>query len=432
MKRGITINLLALFILLVLFALPWIALLATQQVADARGCQLTPVPGQSETCQSLSSLTLLIGYGMIAYYPVVAAIAGLYLLGLGVFCLVSLARSRQSGQPFSPAALGMIYSTLAVLAVAGLLAAIAVAINWYRVYYVNACRGLPGRPEANGRQNGPLALGVRLPYPQGRPEQFVIWSLDPQGGAPATLAKLPASKDPAWSADGREIAFVAGTPEAGWDIYHLPASGGEAQSLLHSDLEMRQPAWFPDSARLLFDRPLESSPDPQIDLFTLTVGVSKPTVLVSGSKYDGDGRVSPDGQQVVFTSLRNGRSDVYRVNADGSGLRRLTLNPAWDGNPAWSPDGKWIVFASSRDSASGRTNYALYSMSPDGRNQCRLTEMPGSQVRPVWSADGQWIAFISVLDDKLYRIRPDGTDLTPIPVDAEVEALLSLDWAVTP
>ena len=74
MKRGITINLGILFILLILFALPWIALFAIQQAAGTSGCQLTPALGQSETCQSLYSLTLLIGYGMIAYYPIIAAI----------------------------------------------------------------------------------------------------------------------------------------------------------------------------------------------------------------------------------------------------------------------------------------------------------------------------------------------------------------------
>lgn len=431
MKRGIIVNLALLTILLFLAALPWLAMLGIELAADAQGCQLTPVVGKSATCESLYGLTLVIGYGMIAYYPFVAGLAGLYLLGVAVFLVVSLARSRRDGRPFSPAGWGILYSTLGVLVVAGLAGATYAAVNWYFVAYISACQGLPERPAAGGLPNGPLALGVRLPYPQGRPEQFVVWSLNPNGGQPETMARLPGSKDPAWAPDGQSIAFAAQTPDGGHGLYRT-ALNSEPQLLLQSELEMRLPRWFPDGARLIFDRPLEPGPDPQIDLFSLALGQAAPTVLVSDAKYDGDGRVSPDGQQVVFTSLRNGRSDVYRVNADGTDLRRLTYNPDWDGNAAWSPDGKWIVFASSRDSIRSRTNYAIYIMAPDGKNQCRLTEMPGSQVHPVWSPDGQWIAFISLLDSQLYRIRPDGTDLTPIPIEAEVEALQSLNWGRAP
>jgi TolB protein len=74
---------------------------------------------------------------------------------------------------------------------------------------------------------------------------------------------------------------------------------------------------------------------------------------------DGDPAWSPDGRRLAFVRVRGGRSDIYVVNRDGSGLRRLahaiTFRPmpgsssGFAANPAWSPDGQKIAFMSNRD-----------------------------------------------------------------------------------
>ena len=58
---------------------------------------------------------------------------------------------------------------------------------------------------------------------------------------------------------------------------------------------------------------------------------------------------SPDGRRIAFHSLRDFTGEIYIMNADGSGLTRLTTNPGFDSGPAWSPDGSRIAFAASRD-----------------------------------------------------------------------------------
>jgi len=105
---------------------------------------------------------------------------------------------------------------------------------------------------------------------------------------------------------------------------------------------------------------------------------------------------SPDGRTIGFTSDRDGNFEIYAMNADGSGQRRLTRNPADDGLPAWSPDGRTIAFPSDRDG-----NFEIYAMNADGSGQRNLTRNPaGDFLFAAWSPDGRRIAFTSDRDGR--------------------------------
>ena len=65
---------------------------------------------------------------------------------------------------------------------------------------------------------------------------------------------------------------------------------------------------------------------------------------------------SPDGRKIAFVSDRDGNSEIYVMNADGSGQRRLTRNPAYDADPAWSPDGRTIAFVTTATATTGSTS----------------------------------------------------------------------------
>ena len=92
------------------------------------------------------------------------------------------------------------------------------------------------------------------------------------------------------------------------------------------------------------------------------------------------------------------------MNADGSGQRNLTHNPASDSAFAWSPDGRRIFFVSKRDGS-----WEVYTMNPDGSGQRQLTRN-ASATGPAWSPDGRKIAFVSRRDgnSEVYVMNADG------------------------
>jgi len=116
-----------------------------------------------------------------------------------------------------------------------------------------------------------------------------------------------------------------------------------------------------------------------------------------------------DGQfKIAFQSKRDGNMNIYVMNADGSGLKRLTNNPAGDFKPVWSPDGRMIAFESDRDG-----NRNIYIMNADGSGLKNLTNSPDDDYSPIWSPNGEMIAFNSIKNGNqdVYIMNADGSGL---------------------
>jgi Tol biopolymer transport system component len=134
-------------------------------------------------------------------------------------------------------------------------------------------------------------------------------------------------------------------------------------------------------------------------------------------------REPPAARWLVFVSSRDGALDLYRMNSDGSGVRRLTKGRAFQYDPSWSPDGRWIAFTSELNNSAD-----IFLMRPDGSKTQAVAAHAVDDTNPRWSPDGEWIAFNSGFD--IYMVRRDGTQmrqLTHSPEEFDLEPMWSPD-----
>jgi len=137
--------------------------------------------------------------------------------------------------------------------------------------------------------------------------------------------------------------------------------------------------------------------------------------LTNNSAFDGSPAWSPDSNKIAFVSTRDGNSKIYVMNPDGSGLKNLTNTPALDGSPAWSPTGNRIAFERHEDDFRLPVgNRVIYVMDSNGSIPKGITASTFEDVKdtePAWSPDGNKIAFASTRDGnfEVYVMNPEGS-----------------------
>lgn len=180
---------------------------------------------------------------------------------------------------------------------------------------------------------------------------------------------------PTWSPDGTRIAFSKGHEEQG-GLYVMEADGTGLRRLTDERRFEGQPAWSPDGERIAFAS-AASDELPQLHLLELADGSTRPLTDAGpmGLRFAVSPSWSPDGTRIAFFGAHVGSAgDIYVIGADGTGLRKLTHDLRSVGDPAWSPDGRLIAFSA---------NTGIHVMSADGSHLRRLTR-GAVDYEPAW------------------------------------------------
>jgi Tol biopolymer transport system component len=151
--------------------------------------------------------------------------------------------------------------------------------------------------------------------------------------------------------------------------------------------------------------------DPEMDIYALSEKTGTLRRLTTAHGYDAEGSYSPDGQWIVFTSMRDAYNrslneaerkqletdpsyfaEIYIMRADGSDQKRLTYAPGYDGGPFFTPDGKKIVWR--RFDEKGLIA-DVWTMNPDGTDQKQITDFGSMSWAPYMHPSGAYIFFAS-------------------------------------
>ena len=212
--------------------------------------------------------------------------------------------------------------------------------------------------------------GSRLAFVSNRSGDEEIYVARADGTGVTRLTRLPGPDlSPAWSSNGRRIAW---SHEA--EIWTMAASGAGKQRLVAKAQawhEHHSPAWH--GAALVYSSTRASAFNTElyrVPAKRLTFTKGSDGVLGDDSMPD----FSPDGRRIAFTSNRDQQGEIYVMNANGTGQKRLTRRPGDDWAPDVSPDGRRIVFM--------QLPGTIWAMNADGTGLKRLTRGMDPDWRP--------------------------------------------------
>ncbi len=243
-----------------------------------------------------------------------------------------------------------------------------------------------------------------------------LWAVPTDGSAPARpLTTGGRDSAPAFSPDGRWLAWLRAEPAGRPQVMVMPTAGGAPRRLTDHRLGAEAPVWSPDSRRLAY-----AARVPEQGRYGTTDGVdadAEPPRLITTLKYRLD--------DVGFVTDRRSHLFVVDVPADPDAETlpepvQVTDGDVDDTDPAWSPDGDLLAFVSARhDGADGDLVADVYVVPAGGGTPRRVTEGRGNCAHPAFAPDGRSIVVTAVPD-----LGPDGTDFvarSPVPcvVDAD-------------
>ncbi len=283
-----------------------------------------------------------------------------------------------------------------------------------------SCKPTKNAPTALAETAEPSNRGAIAFVITGRGQDSSIYQVDEDGKNLTFLSKeFGKSSNPAWSPDGRKLAFISWMDDAP-DLYVMTDSGGFIDRLTYNIAVARTPSWSPDGHRIAFTGVIEGLGR---EIETVNLENKMIVNVTNHPAADQDPAWSPEGNRIVFASDRSGAFEIYAMNTDGMGINQLTNDPFGCHSPAWSPDAKRIAFVCNTNRGA-----VIETMNADGSRRTRLINPDDylDGTHPSWSPDGKRIVFQSIRSglEQIYVMRADGsetvqlTDLAPLGIIA--------------
>jgi Tol biopolymer transport system component/imidazolonepropionase-like amidohydrolase len=169
-------------------------------------------------------------------------------------------------------------------------------------------------------------------------------------------------------------------------LWTVGIDGGPARRILEDGYDARMPAWSPDGRRLAFQAYYRDT----WHIWLVNGDGTGLDEVTAGPFDDREPHWSPDGTRLAFSSDRSGNYDVWILTLASGELRQLTSTAANDSMPAWSPDGQEIAFVSDR-AARG-----IYARAVNGPAERQLIADATTLFTPAWTPDGRTVAYVSV------------------------------------
>ena len=252
-------------------------------------------------------------------------------------------------------------------------------------------------------------FSTRIAYVTKKGQGFNLWVADADGESPqSALASPEPIISPAWSPNGRQLAYVSFEARKPTIYVHEVASG-KRRLVANFKGSNSAPAWSPDGKTLALT--LSRDGGSQLNLLDLSVPGSEPRRIAQSGSIDTEPVFTTDGKTIYFVSDRGGSPQIYRVAVAGGNPERVTFSGTYNISPALSPDGRWLAYISRVSGA-----FKLHVMELSSGTATPITDTVADE-RPSFSPNSRML---------IYATQQQGKEaLMTTTLDGKIKARLS-------